>query len=158
MSPKLALIARRMQRQTPEKIPAPTDDLTAAIQRLVDERVEQALEQQPVKQPAHVRRLMDQFNAPAPVTDYHQLPPVPRAQPKKPFNMLLHRDAVGQILWCEMPDGTKVEVVRDGAGEAIALREITESPVMPALDIAYKAEARAYQPRVRKLFVNDEGA
>lgn len=158
MSPKLALIARRMQRQTPEQAPAPAyDDLTAAIQRLVDERVEQAMEQQPVKQPAHVRRLMDDFNRPTPTTDFRQLPAVQKTSSTKPFNAIFHRDGAGQILWAEMSTGVKFEVLRDGASRIIGMREITESPVLPALDVPYKAEARQYQPGTpRKLYGNDQ--
>ncbi|MCE6980746.1 hypothetical protein EI534_25905 [Pseudomonas frederiksbergensis] len=147
MSPKLALIARRMQRQTPEQAPAPaSDDLAAAIERLVQERVDQAMEQQPVKPPPHVRRLMDEFNRPAPITDYRDLAPAPRTPaPKKPLNMLIHRDGADKILWCEMSDGTKVELIRDRAGKTIAMKEMDESPVLPALDVPYKAEARQYR-------------
>ncbi|WP_433737439.1 hypothetical protein [Pseudomonas putida] len=159
MSPKLKLLQRQMERQTPERIPvAPaSNDLAAAIERLVQERVDAALEQQPVKPPPHVRRLMDDFNRPEPVSDYRQLPAVQKTAPKNPLSMIIHRDGADKILWVETSDGLKVEMVRDGAGKAIAMREITESPVLPELDIAYKTEAREYQPGTpRKLYGNDE--
>lgn len=99
MSLKLALIARRMNLQTPERIPAPADDdLTAAIQRLIDQRVSEALEEQrPVKQPAHVRRLMDDFNRPEPTTDFRQIPPTPRTQPLKAMEFQFQRDELGRV-------------------------------------------------------------
>lgn len=155
-SPTLRLLERKMlRRQTPAPAPEGGHGLGAAIEKLISDEIErrvgEAMDER-AKQPQHVR---DLFRAPEPYTDYRQLPPVPRAQHKKPLNMLIHRDAAGLVLWCEMDDGTKVEMVRDGAGEAIAMREITESPVLPALDVPYKAEARQYQPGVpRKLFGN----
>lgn len=108
------------------------------------------------KPPARVRQL---FNAPEPVTDYRDLAPVPRTPaPKKPLNMLIHRDGADKILWCEMSDGAKFELIRDRAGKTIAMKEITESPVLPALDVPYKAAAREYQPGTpRKLYGNDGG-
>jgi hypothetical protein len=95
-SPKLSLIQRRLERQT-EKAPAPaSDDLAGAIERLVQERVDQALEQRPVKQPAHVQRLLDQqFNNPAPVT-VKQLPPAPKT-PKVIESVVVQRDELGRI-------------------------------------------------------------
>jgi hypothetical protein len=144
-----------MDRRTPEKIPAPaSDDLAAAIERLVQERVDQALEQQPVKQPAHVQRLLDrQFAKPPMPTDYRQLPPTQKPD-KKPaeFTTIWHRDGAGQLLWSETiaDDGrrfiTKVE--RDGAGAIVRCKTTPpdESPVLPALDIDYKAKARKYDP------------
>lgn len=158
-SPTLRLLERKMlRRQTPAPAPEGGHGLGAAIEQLIAEEVErrvgEAMDER-AKQPPHVR---DLFRAPAPVTDYRDLPPVPRAQPpKEPLNMIIHRDGAGLITWCEMNDGTKVEMVRDGAGEAIALREITESPVLPALEIPFKGEARQYQPGVpRKLYGNSE--
>lgn len=145
MSPKLAILERKMARQSSAQAPAPEGGhgLGAAIEKLiadeVERRVGEAVEQRPSPR---VRRL---FNAPAPVSDYRELPPVAKTAPKKSLNMLIHRDAAGQILWAEM-DGMKVELVRDGAGRAIAMREITESPVLPPLDIADKTKARQYQP------------
>lgn len=148
-SPKLQILARQMARhQQPERAPAPaSDDLAAAIERLVQERVDQAMEQQPAKTPAHVRRLLDQqFDKPPMPSDYRELPPVAKTAPKKSFGAIFHRDGAGQILWAEMSNGVKLEAVRDGAGNIVAMRQVEESPVLPALDIAAKAEARAYHP------------
>lgn len=153
MSPKLALIARKMARQTPEQAPAPEGHgLGAAIEKLIADEVERRVGEV-MEQEARVR---DQFRAPAPVTDYRQLPQVPRAQPpKEPLNMTIHRDGGGLITWCEASDGTKIQTVRDGAGNMIAMREVSESPVLPALEIPFKGEARQYQPGVpRKLYGN----
>lgn len=146
-SPKLQILERRMARHSqPERIPAPaTDDLTAAIERLVQERVSDALEQKQKHSPK-VQRLISDFNKPPMPTDYRQLPPVPKTTPKKPFNVIVHRDGAGLIRWMEMPNGLKIEAVRDGAGNIIAMREITESPVLPPPDIDYKAKARKYDP------------
>lgn len=96
MSSKLALIARRMNLQSPEKAPAPADDdLSAAIQRLVDQRIE-AAQQQPSP---HVQRLLDQqFKPKTTYTDFAQIPSTPR--PKTPPNfeaVVSQRDQFGRI-------------------------------------------------------------
>ena len=149
-SPRLQILERKMARHSqPEKVPAPAaDDLTAAIQQLIDQRVSEALERQPVKQPAHIQRLLDQQFKPPMPTDYRQLPPTPKA-PKPPFNMIIHRDAAGLITWTEMTNGLvtiRTQAIRDGAGKMIGMREIEESPVLPAPAIPFKAEAREYDP------------
>lgn len=152
MNAKLQLIQRKMERQTPERIPvAPaSDDLAAAIERLVQERVAEALEQQPAKQPAHVQRLLDQqFNKPAPRT-FDQLPPTPHTQSKAPTRMRVYRDGANQIAWAEMTLSSgrivKLKAIRDGAGDLLGLDEIEESPTLPPLDIDYKPKAREYNP------------
>lgn len=98
-SPRLKILERQMLRKTPEQAPVPaSDDLAAAIERVVQERVEQALDQRPVKPPAHVQRIRDQFDAPAPYTDFKQIPPTPT--PKRPpaFESLVsQRDHLGRI-------------------------------------------------------------
>jgi hypothetical protein len=146
-SAKLQILERKFAHQNPERIPAPAaDDLTAAIQRLIDQRVEQALEQQPAKPSPHVQRLLDQqFNKPEPTTDYRQLPLVQKTAPKAPFNAIMHRDGAGQISWMEMSNGVKFAAIRDGAGKIIEIRQIDDSPVLPAPDIPFKAKARQYK-------------
>src|SRR3990167_603212 len=114
-SPKLQILARQMARhQQPERAPAPESGLGAAIEQLVQQAVQEqvadAIEQR--KPPAHVRRLMDDFNKPAPITDYRELPPVARTAPKKPLNMQLHRDGSGVIRWMEC-NGVKFKAIRD---------------------------------------------
>lgn len=148
MSSKLNLIARMAARQTPEKIPvAPaSDDLAAAIERLVQERVDQALAQQPERQPVHVQRLLDrQFNKPLMPTSFEQLPVVQKTAPAKNLSMQLHRDAGGVIRWMECC-GQKFRAVRDSAGVLLGIEQVDESPVLPPPDIPFKASARQYQP------------
>lgn len=143
-----------MARRTPEQAPAPeTSDLGAAIEALIQQRVDEALakerEQHP---PPRVRNL---FNAPEPYTDFKQIPATqrPAAKPTE-YETIWHRDGAGRVLWCETIDSngkrfvTKVE--RDGAGAIIRARTTPpdESPVLPALDIDYKAGAREYKDGV----------
>lgn len=147
MNPKLAILQRQMLRKMPEQPTAPaSDDLAAAIERVVQERVEVALEQQR-KPPAHVQRIRDQFNAPAPVTDYRQLPPTPRTAPAKNMNVQVFRDGAGLMRWITVNDA-KFEIQRDGADRIVGMRQVDESPVLPALDIAVKAESRKYKEGV----------
>lgn len=154
-SPKLAILQRQMERrQTPERIEAPAeDDLTAAIQRLVDQKVAAALEEQ--KPSPRVQRLLDrQFNKPA-YTSFEQIPPTqkPVAKPVE-ATTTWHRDGAGRLLWCETIDCygkrwvTKVE--RDAAGAILRAKTMPpdESPVLPPLDIDPKAKARKYREDV----------
>lgn len=144
-SAKMQAIERKLGVQrTPEKMPAPADDdLGVALQRLVDQRVKEALEQQqPVKQPAHVQRLMQSFNAPAPTTDFRQLPTVPKTAPAKNLSAQLIRDGAGLTRWIQIGN-LKFEVQRDGADKVIGMHQVDESPVLPQPDIP-KAEARKY--------------
>jgi hypothetical protein len=148
MNHKLSALARRMN-LTPEKIPAPAPEsgLGAQIEQLiaqaVEERVSSALDER--QQPAHVQRLLDrQFKPPMP-TDYRELPVTPKTAPAKNQTMLIHRDAAGAIAWAEC-GGMKFKTVRDGTGRIIAIEPVDESPVLPALDVPYKASAREYNP------------
>lgn len=140
-----------LRRQALEKAPAPAPDsgLGAAIDTLIQQRVDEALAGERERHAAQIRQLTEQIkNQPQ-----RQLPPAPRT-PAEPLTMLVHRDGADKVLWLECSDGTKAEVVRDGAGNMIAMREITESPVLPKLDIPFKGEARQYR-MPRKLYGND---
>lgn len=123
MSTKLALIARRINLQNPEKIPvAPaSDDLAAAIERLVQERVEAELARQPVKQPAHVQQLLDrQFNKPSMPTDYRELPPVQKTPAPKAMEVQFQRDELGRIALVDM--GTvQWRVQRNEVGQIVRM-------------------------------------
>ncbi|WP_191830884.1 hypothetical protein [Pseudomonas fluorescens] len=99
MSPKLKLLQRSVLRQTPEQAPAPeAPGVGAAIERMiadeVERRVGEAVERKP---PAQVQRVIDQFDAPKPVTDYRQLPPTPRAPAPKAMETQFMRDALGRV-------------------------------------------------------------
>ncbi|MBK5401319.1 hypothetical protein JFU47_32095 [Pseudomonas sp. TH39(2020)] len=96
MSPKLQLLERKFNRQNPEA-PAPEGHgLGVAIESLiadeVERRVGEAVERKP---PPRVR---DLFNAPAPYTDFKQIPPTPRHKTPPPFESVVsQRDAFGRI-------------------------------------------------------------
>lgn len=98
-SPRLKILERQMLRKMPEQAPVPaSDDLAAAIERVVQQRVEAALEQRPVKPPSHVQRIRDQFDAPAPYTDFKQIPPTPKPRRPPVFEtMVSARDHLGRI-------------------------------------------------------------
>lgn len=149
MSPKLELIARRMK-LPPSGVPAPdtSSGLGQAIESMiadeVERRVGEAVDRRP---PSHAQQLLDrQFNRPAvPISDYRDLPPVPKTAPKKNLDAVFHRDGAGKVRWVEI-NGVKFEALRDRAGVLLGMKEITASPVPPPPDIAAKTEARQYQP------------
>lgn len=156
MSPKLQLLAKRMKLPPMgEQAPAPeTSGLGAAIEQLIQRKVDAAVEEQQLHSPK-VERLLNQMNKPAPTTDFKQLPPLQRTAPIKNFDMTIHRDAANRILWAQCGN-VKFEAVRDGAGCLIGTRQIHESPVLPALDIPFKVEAREYDPGTpRKIYGNN---
>lgn len=144
MSPKLAILQRRMNLQ-PEQAPVPEGGhgLGVAIEQLiadeVSRRVGEAMQQSP-----KVQRLLDDFNRPKPVTDYRDLPPVQKTTPAKSMSALIHRDGAGLARWVEV-NGIKFEALRDGAGVLLGMKQVDESPVLPAIDIPYLAGARQYQ-------------
>lgn len=135
-SPKLQLIARQMERRTPEKIPVASGGIGQAIEQLIEQAVEERVEKQ---QSTHVKRLLDQqFKPPAPkYTSFDQIPPTPRA-PKPPVSFRLYRDGANKLVWAESSDGHKFKVLRDAAGLMIGMEEMRdgELPVLPPMDIA----------------------
>lgn len=154
MNPKLSIIQRQLGiGPKQEKAPAPdTSGLGAAIQQLIDQAVKQqvqqveaALEQQREQHSPRVRRLMEEFNAPPMHTDYRQLPPPPKTAPAKNLKVQLMRDAAFVTRWVQIGD-LKFEIERDGAGRAVGMKQVNESPVLPQPDIPFKAEAREYNP------------
>jgi hypothetical protein len=135
-----------------ERTPAPADtSLGAAIQAEIDKAVQQQVEVALVRereqqhQSPHMRRLMEDFNAPAPITDYRELKPTPKTAPAKNISAQIFRDAAGVSRWIEI-NGLKFKIERDNAGKAIRMIQVDESPVLPQPDIPYKAEARKYNP------------
>ena len=162
-SPKLQMLERKFARQNPEQAPAPaSDDLAAAIERMVQERVEQALEQRPVKPPAHVQRLLDQQNKPAPVNDFR---PPARKPPAWIESTVTRRDHLGRIMWIDTTAEGSDLVLRTEVMSRNELGQICRSRTAPlpadqALPaLPYEAEGRHYRDAVpRKLFGNDEGA
>lgn len=146
-SPRLQILERRLARQSPEKIPAPADDdLAAAIQRLVDKRVEAALEQRPVKPPAHVQRLLDQqFEKPPMPTSFKQIPPTPKAPAPKAMEFHFQRDELGRISVINAGD-RQFRVQRNELGDIVRMVPADIAPMPPAIEPPALAAAREYQP------------
>jgi hypothetical protein len=147
-SPRLKILERQMtHRQIPEKVPAPAeDDLTAAIQRLVDQRVEQALEQQPVKQPAHVQRLLDQqFNKPIMPTSFRQLPTVATTPAPKATEIQFQRDELGRVNVVNAGN-LQFRVQRNEVGQIVRMVPADTAPMPPGIEPPALAAARKYQP------------
>jgi hypothetical protein len=146
-SPKLAILQRQMERRTPERIPAPADDLTAAIQQLIDQRVDQAMEEQPA--PAHVQRMLDrQFNKPAHMpTDYRELPAVAKTPAPKMREIQFQRDELGRVVTVSC--GTlEFHVQRNPLGKIVRMVPSDIAPPPTAIEPPFKAEAREYNPGV----------
>lgn len=136
MSPGMERIARQQDRQAPEPTPV-TGDLGLMIEQMiaqqVEKRVSEALEQQ------------RQFNKPAPVTDYRQLPPVQKTPARKAMEIQLQRNELGQISMVDMGD-MQFRVQRNQLGEIVRLVPADIAPMPPAIKPPYKAEARKYDP------------
>ncbi|WP_160106169.1 hypothetical protein [Pseudomonas izuensis] len=144
MSPKLALIARQMERrQSLEQAPAPEGHgLGAAIEKLiadeVERRVGEALEER-----AKQQRLDRQFNKPPMPTDYKQIPPTPRTPAPKITEATIERDGAG-LTRAIVVNGQRFLAQRDGAG--LLVRMVSDDLVS---EVTYNG-----QPVPRKLFGN----
>ncbi|VVO87962.1 hypothetical protein PS903_02128 [Pseudomonas fluorescens] len=146
MSPKLAILERRMKLQASEKIPAPaTGDLAATLEALIAERVDAALERQPVKPPARVQRITDQFDAPKPYTSFDQIPATPKAPAPKAREMHFQRDELGRINRVNVGNMQWV-VQRNELGDIVRLTPSDIAPMPPAIQPPALAASRAYQP------------
>lgn len=148
-SPKLQMLERQMARRE-ERIPvAEPSGIGAAIEELIAGEVARKVGE--VEKAANNKKLDRLFNKPErPMTDFKQLPPTPRTPfPTAPMEAWVHRDGANKIVWAEMINNgrtVKVKIIRDGAGLMIGCKEISESPVLPAPDIEFKADARQYKP------------
>lgn len=147
MNPKLAALHRKLNLQ-PDKAPAPESGLGAQIEALVADAVQmQVADAIERKQPARMQRLLDDFNRPKPTTDYRQLPLVQKTAPAKNMSAQIMRDGAGLARWVQIGD-CKFEALRDSNNMLVGMRQLDENPVLPALDIPFKAEAREYQEGV----------
>lgn len=124
MSPGMQQLARQSDRAA-EKAPAPVESsdlgtaLEQAIQSTVDQRIEEALEQQ------RQRLLLDQQFKPAPV----QPPPTERKRPTSISTVVHRRDRFGRIFQLlTTAEGSDrqllTEVTRDGLGSIISSRTV----------------------------------
>ncbi|MFK0090185.1 hypothetical protein ACIQUS_23180 [Pseudomonas sp. NPDC090755] len=149
MSPKLKMLERKMLRQEQAQAPTPADDdLTTAIQRLIDQRVEQALEQQPVKQPPQVQRLLDQqCNRHQTFVNFKQVPTPPRTPAPPMRDISFDRDEFGRI--CAAHCGNLTFFCqRNELGQVVRLIPSDVAPMPSAV-----APAKVNQPR--KIYGND---
>jgi hypothetical protein len=131
MNSKLALIQRKLERKTPERVPAPeTGSLGAAIDAMVQEeiarKVGEAMDRRP---PPRVR---DLFRAPEPYTSFDQIPPVPRAPAPKAVEIQFGRDELGRYNRVSMGD-RQYYVQRNELGEIVRLVPADIAPMPPAL-------------------------
>lgn len=159
MTPQLALIARKMERKSSQKAPAPAaSGLGEAFDALLQHRIDEALAVERERHSAEIQRLTAQLQQ-----QPQQLPPAKK--PSVPMTTTLHRDHLGRLLWSETAmEGKDVkfitEVARDELGGILSSRTFpipanaTYKPGKPGR--LPQAEARQYQPGVpRKLYGND---
>ncbi|MGR6454785.1 hypothetical protein ACU5P1_23550 [Pseudomonas plecoglossicida] len=98
MNAKMRLIAKRMDRQAPAPVPVEDRGVGAAIERLITDEVERRVDEAVQKQPpARVQQVLDGFNEPKPVTDYRELPPIPRTRAPKASEISFDRDEFGRL-------------------------------------------------------------
>ncbi|MFG0324726.1 hypothetical protein ACF8EF_20720 [Pseudomonas sp. zjy_15] len=129
MNSKLSLIARQVERREQQQAPAPVETsgiggaIEAVIERMVEERVAAALAEQ--------RRQLE-FNKPKPVTDYRDLPPIPRTRAPKAMECQLYRDELRRVNRISI--GTMEFVVqRNEVGQVVRMVPADIAPLPPAV-------------------------
>jgi len=148
MNPRLAQIMRTVQRrQPPPAEKAPSDGLAGAIEQLIAEQVEarvsEALERQRDRLQPTGPRLQSLMRTPAPSSE--PAPRTPAPSMPKDLTALIHRDAKGRAAWIEI-GGLRFDVQRNELGRITRMVQREESPVLPPLEIPFKASAREYNP------------
>ncbi|MNJ31091.1 hypothetical protein D3C77_257150 [compost metagenome] len=142
MTPKMQLIARKMERQQQVQAPVPEGyGVGDAIERFITDEVERRVG-------AALREQAQMLEAARPkpvISDYRDLPPVQRTRAPKNLSSQVFRDGAGLARWIQVGN-LKMEILRDASGRATGMRQVDESPVLPALDIPYKTAAREYDP------------
>jgi hypothetical protein len=147
MNAKLAALARKLKMEE-SPTPAPTDcgDLACSIQQLVDQRIEQAMTQHHEQMmPVRAQRLLDRFDKPPMVTDYHELPPVARTPAPKAVDIIFQRDELGRIALVDV-GSCQWRVQRNGLGQIVRMVPADIAPMPPAIEPPFLAKARQYQP------------
>lgn len=149
MNPRLQQILRHVERNRAKPPPAekvPSGDLAGVIEemiaRQVQERVSAELDRHRERlQPTGPRLQALLRDRPAPSSELP--PPAPRTAPPVDMTMLIHRNAEGRAVWLEVGN-LKFDVQRNALGRVTGMRQRTESPVLPPLEIPFKASAREY--------------
>ncbi|WP_420170646.1 hypothetical protein ACN99C_11670 [Pseudomonas alloputida] len=129
MTPRLQLIARQMNRREQQQAPAPveTSGLGAALEHVINEAVEQR-----VAAALQEQRKQLEFNKPKPVTDYRDLPPVPRTQTPKAMECQLYRDELRRVNRISI--GTMEFVVqRNEVGQVVRMVPADIAPLPPVV-------------------------
>jgi hypothetical protein len=149
MSPGMERIARQQDRQAPASAPVDSSGLGAAIDTLIQQRVDQALATERERHAAEIQQLMVQINK-------QQARPLP--PPKKPrefTSKITRRDHLGRIWITEtVVEGENIKLVtetmRDELGSIVSSRTFpwpaneTYRPGKPGR--LPQAEARQYRP------------
>ena len=132
-SAKLQLIQRRLERQNPERIPAPdtSGGIGAAIEELIANEVSQRVGEA-VKEKSN--RHLDRLFKPEPkYTDFKQIPQAPRTPfPPKTAEMTFERDELGRISKAFMGQ-TVLLVQRNELGQMVRLIPEDIAPPQPCV-------------------------
>lgn len=129
MNAKLQLLQRKVLRQAP----APVDDrgVGAAIEQLIADEVERRIDEVVQKQPpARVQQVLDGYNKPKPVTDYRELPSIPRTRAPKAMETQFMRNELGQVN--KITVGTmEFYVQRNELGQVVRMVPADIAPLPP---------------------------
>lgn len=129
MTPKLRLMARQVERRE-QQAPAPTPE-TSGIGGAIEAMIEQAVEDRVQAAIAEQRRQLE-FNKPAPVTDYRQLPPVPRTRVPKAMEVQLMRDELRRVSRI-IVGNLEFVVQRNELGQVVRMVPADTAPMPPAV-------------------------
>lgn len=126
-SPRLLAITRRLDRAKPaEKTPA-SGDLGAAIEALIEQRVEERVSAElgtmRERMQQHSPRVQQLMRTPAPSAE--SPPPAPRTAPPTDHTVqVVRRDENGRLEVVEVDGKMRMKVERDSLGRTVRLVEI----------------------------------
>lgn len=116
MNSRLSLIAKQVERREQQQAQAPVETsgiggaIEAVIERMVEERVAQALAAQ--KQMLAEQQPKPRFD------DFRQIPPTPRTVTPKPMQATIQRDGAG-VARALVINGQRLLLQRDAAGQLV---------------------------------------
>lgn len=147
MNARMQLIARQLER---EQAPAPAPEASSGIGGAIEAMISQAVEERVAAALAEQRRQLE-FNKPKPVTDYRDLPPIPRTRAPKAMQATIQRDGAG-VARAMVINGQRFLLQRDAAGQLVGFVDEKQ-----ASEVSYNGQPvpPAKLNRPRKLYGND---
>lgn len=136
MNAKLKLLQRQVLRQAPAPAPAPAPmpDMPSGVGSAIEAMIAQAVEER-VNAALQEQRRQLELNKPKPVTDYRELPPIPRTRAPKAMESQLMRDELGRVN--KITVGTmEFYVQRNPRGQAVRMVPADTAPLPPVVSPA----------------------